>query len=271
MKIRLLLFFRFLWACICFRVKPWNYFQLNAAFFNREKKMFSKLDMDELIPAPWRLNQYVYHPDRFPESYPVFIKPEWGQNARGIVRVHNPNEYLDFLAALKKTDIPFLVQEAACAANEYEIYYLRSNSNKNEYGFLSVVRVKNQSNNGLPINSIHNPDTGYEDITGRFSSTDLDRIWSVIKQIGDFKMARVGVKANSIQELLNKKFKVVEINLFLPMPLVLLSDNVNETQKYKIVKKTMTLAAKLVKQIPKAQINHRIFFQKMTAHFKVKK
>jgi hypothetical protein len=43
--------------CVLIGTKPWKYFQLNAPTFNAEAGIFSKLDIDQLIPEKWRLQQ----------------------------------------------------------------------------------------------------------------------------------------------------------------------------------------------------------------------
>jgi len=78
-------------------------------------------------------------------------------------------------------------------------------------------------------------------------------------------MARVGLKADDRIGILKGKFHIVEINLFLPMPLVLLTENVGLGEKNKIMKKTMSLAARLAKAIPKKESGKHIFFQKFIA------
>ena len=257
-------------ACIRYRAIPWNYFQLNSMFFNKKKGIFSKLDIDALIPARWRLGQSYYDSDKPPESYPVFIKPEWGQNSNGIIRVNNKKEYRVFQGVAETSDMPFIVQEAAPWKKEFEIYYLRSADNSDNYAFLSITEVTNTCTKSYPINSIHNRCTGYADITQTFSEKESQTIWFFIRKIGGFRMARVGLKANDIKDILMGKFHIVEINLFLPMPLVLLAQNVDPCEKREIIKTTMSLAAKLVKGVPKNETGERIFFQKMKAHYKIK-
>ncbi len=267
---RISLVFWYLWACLRHRALPWNYFQLNSMFFNAEKGIFSKLEMDSLIPPCWRLSQFYYDPDQPPERYPVFIKPEWGQNANGVIRADNKNEYLAFKDIATGTDMPFIVQDAARGKKEFEVYYLRCPDNSDDYSFLSITEVTNTCQKSLPINSIHNPCTGYVDITSRFCDKELQTIWFCLKKIGGFRMARVGLKADNIEALFKKEFRIVEINIFLPMPLILLAENVNQREKKKIIKTTMSLAAKLVKNIPKDETGETIFFQKIKAHYKVK-
>ena len=247
---------------------PWRYFQLNGNYFNKQKGIFSKLDLDANFPKHMRLKQYYYNADETPKSYPVFIKPEWGQNSNGILCVYNDMEYRGVNTLAKKNNMPFIVQQAASGIKEYEIYYLRSSDNKDEYSFLSITQVINKGRESYPINSIHNPDTSYFERTSGFSADEMQVIWRTLKTIGNFRMARVGVKANDITNLLSGEFHIVEINLFLPMPLVLLAENVNIEEKHKIVKTTMSLASELVKSIPKKETGKWIFFRKMIAHYK---
>lgn len=259
---RVCLFLWYLWACLRYWVIPWNYFGLNSTYFNKKKGIFSKLEMDSVIPAGFRLRQTYYDPDKFPRRYPVFIKPEWGQNSNGIVRVHNKKGYQAFQNSIDATGIPYIVQEAAAEKKEFEIYYLRSPDNGDDCAFLSITQVTNTCRNHHPINSIHNPCTVYTDITQTFSSKELEAIWFSLRRIGSFPMARVGLKAADFRGILKEEFQIVEINLFLPMPLVLLTKNVGLIEKNRIMKKTMSLAARLAKAIPKKNFGRTIFFQK---------
>jgi len=268
--LRVSLVFWYLWACVRYRALPWNYFQLNSSYFNKRKGIFSKLEMDRLIPEPFRLKQQYYDPDKLSENYPVFIKPEWGQNSSGIVRVCNNQEYMAFQKVAETIDLPFIVQSSAPGQKEFEIYYLRSSGNIDKYSFISITEVINTCEKYHPINSIHNPCTGYREITGSFSEKEIQAVWAILKGIGEFRMARVGLKADDIKDIFKGEFHIVEINLFLPMPLVLLADNISLDEKKRIIKKTMSDAAKLVKGIPRGETGERIFFQKMKAHYKVK-
>lgn len=268
--LRISLFFRYLLACLRYRAIPWNYFQLNNSYFNKKKGIFSKLEIDALIPQRLRLKQTYYDPDTPPERYPVFIKPEWGQNSNGIVCVNGPKEYQAFEGVARASDMPFIVQEACPGKKEIEIYYLRLPGTTDKYAFLSITEVSNSCIKGYPINSIHNPCTGYVDITSTFCADELQTIWLFLHKIGNFRMARVGLKADDIQKLLQGDFCIVEINLFLPMPLVLLAQNVDLDEKKKIIIKTMSIAAQLVKEIPRDETCERIFFRKLRAHYKGK-
>jgi len=260
--IRISLFLWYLWACLRYWVIPWNYFGLNSRYFNKKKGIFSKLDMDSVIPARFWLRQTYYDPDKPPRRYPVFIKPEWGQNSNGIVSVHNKKGYQAFQKRIDDADMPFIVQDAATEKKEFEIYYLRSPDNNDNCAFLSITQVTNTCKKHHPINSIHNPCTVYTDITQTFSSKELQAIWFSLRQIGRFRMARVGLKAADRMGILKGEFHIVEINLFLPMPLVLLTENVGLVEKNMIMKKTMSLAARLAKAIPKKESGKYIFFQK---------
>ncbi|WP_457553868.1 hypothetical protein [Desulfobacula sp.] len=235
---------------------------MNSINFNKKKGIFSKLDMDALIPEHFRLRQYYYDPDQLPKEYPVFIKPEWGQNSKGIICVHNKTEYRSFQDAAKGSDMPFIVQNAALEKKEFEIYYLRSPDNNDTYSFLSITQVINTCTNKHPINSIHNPCTGYVEITKAFSAKQLQALWTCFKKIGDFPMARVGLKADDINKMLKGNFHIVEINLFLPMPLALFAQNIDFCEKKKSIKTTMSFAAKLVKKIPKNMTGESIFFDR---------
>jgi hypothetical protein len=79
----------------------------------------------------------------------------------------------------------------------------------------------------------------------------------------------VGVKADNLSALIRGRFHVVEINLFLPMPLVLLSCNVPLWKKNRIMQQTMFSAARLARTVPRSETREPVFFPKMKAHCKV--
>lgn len=264
--IRVCLVVWYLLACLRYRVIPWNYFGLNSRYYNRGKGIFSKLEMDAVIPERYLLNQYYYDPDKIPARYPVFLKPEWGQNSNGIVRVHTKKAYKAFRNVSSAAKLPFIVQEAAVKKTEFEIYYLRSPDNGNNAAFLSITEVIDTGKTPYPINSIHNPCTCYRDITDTFSGRELEAIWDCLRRIGNFRMARVGLKADSRKGIITEDFQIVEINLFLPMPLVLLSDNVGLIEKQRIMQQTMFIAARLARDIPGKESGRHIFFQKILPH-----
>jgi hypothetical protein len=37
----------------------------------------------------WRLKQDYFDKNNLPETFPVFLKPEWGQNSNGIIKINN--------------------------------------------------------------------------------------------------------------------------------------------------------------------------------------
>lgn len=258
-----------MFSCLRKRAVPWHYYQLNGHYFNTSKGIFSKLDIDEYIPEKHRLRQTLFDPSVLPDSYPVFLKPEWGQNSNGIARIDNRDQFLIFAEKSGDLRIPYIVQEAAPTKKEYEIYYLRSPEKNQNYSYLSVTETVNLSGEAYPINTIHNSSTLYSEITPMFAREDLAQIWHLFGEIGNFRMSRVGVKAKNPEALVRGEFKIIEINLFLPMPLVLLADNVSRKRKHHIINKTMQIAAELVKTIPREEKKRWIFFRKMVAHYKV--
>lgn len=267
--IRVLLVLHYLYACLRHRVVPWNFFQLNSKYFNEAKGIYSKLEMDIHIPHQWKLKQYYFDQDVVPEAFPVFLKPEWGQNALGIACVRNEAEYQRFASHAGKATMPYIVQQAASGRNEFEIFYLRSPQCSDDCAVLSITQVTNIGEVDNPINSIHNPRTIYVDITPTFSEQELQNIWNYSRTVGNFRMARICIKVDSKEDLLRGIFQIVEINLFLPMPLVLLAKNVSDEKKLRLLKKIMIVAARLVKTIPAKETGKSIFFRKMKAHHRI--
>lgn len=266
--IRFLLIFSFIYSSFRHGVLPWRFFQLNAPYFNSSKGIFSKLDIDNCIPADWRLSQGPLRTEIEPASFPVFMKPEWGQNSHGIFRVDNLEEFKAGCRRVICKDIDYIVQEAAKEAREFELFYIRSARDKNQHATFSITEVVNTGDDALPINGIHNQHTVYHDRTEQFSTGELDILWQHFNALCEYRIARVGLRANSVDDLLAGVFHVIEINLFLPMPLSLLDTTMSWKCKIDFIKKAMDHAALAVKALPEEQENKPIFFKKLVAHIR---
>ena len=266
--IRFLLIFWFIYYAIRHGALPWRFFQLNAPYFNSRKGIFSKLDIDNCIPAPWRLAQEALNPELEPSSFPVFFKPEWGQNSHGIFRVDNQNEFERGCRRAADKDIDYIVQEAARETREFEVFYIRDAQEKNRHATFSITEVINSGDDPLPINGIYNKNTVYDDCTPQFSAAELEKIWSHFKSICEYRIARVGLRADSREDFLTGIFHVIEINLFIPLPLSLLDIKMNWPRKIAFIKKAMKHAALAVKAIPPEQARQAIFWRKLAAHFR---
>lgn len=261
--------------CTLLRVGPWRYFQLNAGYFNRSKGIFSKLDIDHLIPPEWRLAQWVDHADIRPTHYPVFLKPEWGQNSKGIQRADNLAEFEKLRLLKPSSQVQYLVQQAAKQSTEFEVFLIPPAKNtraaeRSEYGTLSITQVINNSSETHPINGIYNTETEYLDISAQLTEEQKQYLYTRLRTVGEFNIARYGLRANSIAELLNAEFSIIEINLFFPMPLMLLSKNVSLAQKWRFIIGNMWLLAQVTKAMPKDKPFKDIFFKKMGFFSQVK-
>jgi len=244
-------------------VAPWKYFQLNSPFFNEQRDIFSKLDMDQRIPEQWRLHQFLDIGNDEPQSYPVFVKPEWGQNSRGITRADDIQALTDIRLNRGDTKLNYLIQEAAPGKREFEIFIIPSTNSDNAPAVVSVTETINNSGEDYPVNGIYNPSTGYKDISNEFSGEQMLTLWQHLKPIGSFRISRFGIRANSIDALLAGKFHIIEVNLFLPMPLVLLCDSQRWETTLKFCVNTMWHLAKITKNIPPSQIHKPVFFKKL--------
>ena len=269
--IRFLLIFWFIYYALRHGVLPWRFFQLNAPYFNSKKGLFSKLDIDNCIPIAWRLLQEPLDPELKPASFPVFFKPEWGQNSHGIFRADNLADFQAGCRRVAHKDIDYIVQEAAREAREFEVFYIRSAREKNHHVTLSITEVVNTGEDPLPINGIHNKNTVYHDCTKQFSPDELEQLWGHFKDICEYRIARIGLRANSKDDFLTGVFHVIEINLFIPMPLSLLDTKMSWPRKIAFIKKAMDHAAQAVKEIPEEQDLKAIFWRKLGAHFRTTK
>ncbi len=253
-------------SCIRIGVKPWQYFQLNSSYFNDAKRIYSKLDIDQYIPDQWRLQQSLID-DVDPLDFPVFIKPEWGQNSYGIQRIDNRNEFDALDIDSLKGDT--LVQQAAPGKHEYEIFYIRS-VDHNQPAVLKVIETKNDQSSAYPINGIFNPNTYYFDRSDGLTESELENIWSMLGKIGHFRFARVCLRADSMAAFLASAFHIVEINLFAPMPLNLLARNASPEINSAFIRQAMRALARITKTIPREQKSKNVFRNTIAMHYKVK-
>jgi len=261
--IRLLLIISYIVSCIRLCVAPWKYFQLNSPYFNEQRDIFSKLDMDQRIPEQWRLHQFLDIGNDEPKNYPVFVKPEWGQNSRGIKRADDIQALADIRLNRSDTKLNYLIQEAAPGKREFEVFIIPSSTPGSAPAVVSITETINNSGEDYPVNGIYNPSTGYKDISNEFSREQLLTLWQHLKTIGSFRISRFGIRANSIDALFMGEFHIIEVNLFLPMPLILLCDNRCWKTKLKLCVRYMWHLAKVTKSIPSSQTHKPVFFKKL--------
>jgi len=270
MLIVIWMIFWFIYYCLRQRIDPSKFFQLNADYFNKEKGIYSKLEINQLIPFKWRLKQVVYDGISKPGKYPVFLKPEWGQNSYGIYRADSPEDLNHIRTQIAQKNLTYLVQEAAGEKREFEIYYIRQADNPDVCAALTITEVKNYIEPDHPINGVNNIHTRYDDLTGRFPVIGSQIIWNHVKNIGNFRMARVCAKADSEFDLLKGQFHIVEINLFTPMPIQLLDPKVPWENKLRFIRQGMLLLAENAKAISTSQKSKNVFFRKMAMNYKIK-
>lgn len=262
MRITYLMVATYIFDCVLIGTKPCKYFQLNAPTFNAEAGIFSKLDIDQLIPLKWRLQQSLLEDSVVPEAYPVFVKPEWGQNSSGIIRVDAPQSLDAVRRRVSTAPIKYLVQQASPEQLEYEIFSIQHHLDKQQFAELTITRVDNPTG-PYPINGIYNTDTIYRDITDQFTADDKQRLWQLMCEIGRFGISRVGLRADSTENLLAGKFHVIEINLFVPMPINMLDPRYGSFALWRFVRRYMMSLARLTKARDKTLKEKPVFTKMM--------
>jgi len=270
MSIRLLLIFSYIYYCIKIRTNPARYFQLNAPFFNSSKGIYSKLDTDRLIPQRWRLRQSADNGLVTDFQYPVFVKPEWGQNAYGIRRADSEQELSNILSQTAGSKMPRIIQEGATESREFEVFFILSADDETKAAVLTVNEALNVKKIDFPINSINNSNTFYRELTGSLNEEQLSAIWTHMRTFGRFGISRVGLRSDSIDGLINGDFHVIEINLFVPMPINLLDPDKTFKQRVSAILNTTWHLAQITKHIPKDQVSQSVFFKKWWVARKVK-
>ena len=258
-----LVIYHFLLACLRNKVLPWRFFQLNKRFFSEEKGMYSKHIINEMIPVQWKLKslESLDISAMKKMNFPIFIKPEWGQNAAGVICIPERSQVDDILQTRHFDDYYYIVQESANMQYEYDIFYIRSAENNNEYSIFTITQLCNLEEKN-PINSIHNKNTSFKDITHSFNKKQKDIIWKYMEGIASFSIAKIGIMTNSSQDLLKGKFKVIEINLFTPLPLNILDTKYSKKEVTEFIKETAECLSLIVKKIPKNQSSKNIFWSK---------
>lgn len=262
-----LIFHYLLWS-LRLGIPPWYYFQINAEWYNQEKGFYSKIDMDGHIPKKWRLQQHYLDKNNPPNKFPVFLKPEWGQNSNGIVKVNSKQDFENFDEHSSK--VPYIVQEAAGEAEEYEIFYIRDVKDEKRYISFTITQSINQSGERYPINSIHNGDVIYRDCTMNFSVGELVQLQQYLQELPSFRIARVGLKTSSRASLLNGLFRIIEVNLFAPFPINLLDNNTSKHSKNQFIKDNMYHLVRVSNTTHKKHFNRFVFFKKVIKHYQTK-
>ena len=113
MKITAVMVATYIIDCCLIGTKPCKYFQLNSPWFNENKGVFSKMDLDRVIPERWRLEQKYDDGVSNPVSFPVFLKPEWSENAKGVYRADNPEELRLIRQKISTSTVPYLLQRGS--------------------------------------------------------------------------------------------------------------------------------------------------------------
>lgn len=246
MKITYLMVATYMLDCVWIRTKPCKYFQLNSPVFNAREGIFSKIEIDRLIPQKWRLSQYYDDGESLPEGFPVFVKPEWGQNANGIYRADNENELSSVRQAISSSRIKYLIQLMAPETLEFEVFYILHDRNPDQFAHLTITQVINAVETN-PINSIYNSNTRFREITDQFSEQQKQDLWSLMGEIGRFAISRVGLRADSVDDMLAGRFHIIEINLFIPMPINMLDASHGPLALWKMVRAYMMSLARITK------------------------
>ena len=239
MHITVIIVFFYILSCCIVGAAPWRFSQVNARYFSREKGIFSKLGIDKMIPERWRLSQSPDSDDIIPTSYPVFLKPEWGQNGSGIVRADDADSLERLRQAHAADKRRFMIQEAATGAREFEIFGARTGNNGSLHEMVTVTESTNSSGDRFPVNSIYNDKTIYRDITDQFDNEQLAVLSGYIQEIGDLAIARVSARADNIESLLAGDFKIIEVNMFIPMPINVMDPKYSWPKRLQLIFKAM--------------------------------
>ena len=248
--------------CVLMGAKPCKYFQLNSPVFDASEGIFSKLDIDRLIPQKWRLTQCYDDGVSLPSRFPVFVKPEWGQNSNGIHRADDEATLQEVRGKIQSSRIKYLIQEAATEKVEFEIFSILHHQDKDQFAQLTITQAFNDDEL-YPVNSVYNSSTIYRDITEQFSGQQKQKLWQLLGEIERFPISRVGIRADSVEDMLAGKFHVIEINLFIPMPINLLDPRYGFFELWKLGRGYMMSLARITKARDKSLPEKPVFTKQM--------
>ncbi len=239
---RIIMVVTYMVSCIIIRTRPCKYFQLNSPWFNLEKGVFSKLDLNGLFPEQWRLDINTLDEGFLPDQYPVWLKPEWGENADGVYCANDEAEYQLLKTRTLKSGRPYLVQKSAAGAREFEIFTIWESLESTRPATFSITEVKNHMDR-LPVNGIYNQHSSYHDLTDQLKPDQQSKILKNMESIGRFPISRLCVRAATMEDIANGDFQVIEINLFTPMPIHLLDSRYTGRERWSMIRKLiMSLA-----------------------------
>lgn len=278
MFLRIYIVVQYIFACARIGAKPWRFFQMNARYFDEQKGVFSKLTIEKSIPEKFRLKSYhlkeyesvdTWHNNIVKKfTFPVFIKPEWGQNSHGIVRVDSADQLKETLQKVRQSNVSYYCQEAASGNKEFDVYYIRSTQNPKQSATYSVTELTNPHTPQYPINGIYGG-TVYTDITPQISTDDMQKIMKESLDIGSYNMARIAFKADNYQDIITGKAKIVEINIYTPMPINLMDTNLSWDNKRHFIVMFARHLAEMTKKLQHIPAK-KIFWRKLQMHYKVK-
>ena len=263
MHITIIMVVTYILCCVRIGTAPWRYWQLNAHYFSAKHGIFSKFSIDRLIPKRWRLAQHLDSDALEPASFPVFLKPEWGQNAHGIHRVDSQEQLEELRVTLAGQQQRYLVQEAAPGRREFELFSIDANREDEHHDVFTITEAVNNSES-FPINSKFNRNTRYVDITDKFDEQQRLQLMKYLSKIGKFGISRMSVRADDLQDLVDGKFHVIEINLFVPMPINLLDTRLSLLEKWRFIRPAMMSLAQSTKLIKPVKRPQPIFTRMMT-------
>lgn len=246
-------------SCIIVRTKPCKYFQLNANWFNQDKGIFSKLDLNFLFPDKWRLDTDILDDQCDPKHYPVWLKPEWGENAEGVHCARNASEFQQLKRMILRSKRPYLVQQSATGKREFELFSVWDSPRSTSPAAFSITEVKNSEHH--PVNGIHNPQTSYCDLTPQLDSDQQSRILGSMQAIGRPPISRLCVRADAIDDVIAGHFQIIEINLFTPMPIHLLDSRYTNRECWTMIRKMMMTLAMATRNRDRSNAEKPVYAQ----------
>jgi len=247
-------------------VNPYMFFQNHVDQFNWKKWIFSKYEIEKKIPKKWKLRSEYYSQQyevniRDNYNFPFFLKPEWGQNSKWIYAIQNVWDFQNFSQKILKWNVNYIVQEWVIW-KEFEISFTRNNQD------ITIWSLVESVNTQWELIHCKNCYTEYIERIYELSQTDIESLKSMVQEIEPYSFARIWLKAESLRHIIDWKLKIFEINIFVPLPLFLLAENIRKPEKNVFLKRYLQELVCITKNRKKLSYEE-VFLKKTYMHFKL--
>ncbi len=143
-------------------------------------------------------------------NFPFIIKPDIGERSKGVKYINNYKSLINYLKGMKGK---LIIEEYIDKKEEYGILYVRAPHTSS--GTITSFALKSFDFKKLPeeINfSKINKKTRYINLNAYITKDIVNLFDQISSDINGFYFGRFDIKANSIIDIINGDFKIIELN-----------------------------------------------------------